>query len=277
MKVCAITCGYNEFFSLPIWLSHYGRELGPENCIVIDRGSDRLPDLSKNSLVRIPAAPLDEPKRVQTVTGVVQAMLQNYDVVIYSDCDELLVADPASYSGLLDFFAKTDAHAYTAIGVDIYHKINEEDPYDPERPILGQRSFCVFNSYLCKTLACREALRWGGGFHAASSPPEFHGLYVFHTAMMDCGERLKRAAQLRKFEVVDPTVAPYHRFPHVFSWNIFGGISNFPVRDFDAEIPELTARTAASAELREDGLYHFAEEVRPDYLLRIPERFSGRV
>jgi hypothetical protein len=277
MRVCAITNVLNEFFNLPVWLDYYGRQLGPENCIVVDRGSDWLPALNGQSLIQTHRHPLDDAKRARTMAALAATMLDYYDVVIYTDCDELLVPDPALYSGLVDYFTRTDQRAYTAAGIDLIHKLDVEDPLDPSRPILSQRSYGFFNSWVCKTLASRDPIRWSGGFHAASVPPEFSGLYLFHTAMADCGERLKRAAQLRGFEVTDPDKAPYHRYPPIFSVNILVSSTGREVRDFDAEVPALMSQTLQGAHKTEEGLYYFTEEVRPRYLLQIPERFRSAV
>ena len=272
-RVCAITNVLDEDFNLPIWLRYYGRELGPENCIVVDRGSTSLPPMTTQSLLQTHRSPFDDGQRSRGMADLTAMMLEHYDVVIYTDCDEYLVPDPNRFDGLVDYFSRTDQRVYTAAGIDLYHKLDVEDPIDPSRPLLGQRAYGLYNSWLCKTLATRDPIRWSGGFHAASVPPSWDGLYLFHTAMIDCGERLKRAAQLRRFEVTDVESAPHHRYPPIWPVNVLVKTSGFDVHDFDAEVPGLTERALSSAEQADDGLYYVTDEVRTRYLLRVPERF----
>lgn len=277
MRVCAITTVLDEFFNLPHWLAYYGRELGPENCIVVDRGSSALPGLSAQSLIRTPRSPLDDGSRARTVSHLVGAMLEHYEVVIYTDCDEFLVADPARYTGLLDFFERTASRAYTAIGIDLIHKLDEEDPLDPALPLLRQRSYGLFNSWLCKTIATREGMRWDGGFHASSAPPHFSDLYLFHSKLADVGEGLKRAAQNRRFEVVDQNSGPHHRAPRPYPLPKLMECARREVADLDPALPDLLERVLASVRTSDHGLHYITEEVRPEQLFRIPERFRDAI
>jgi hypothetical protein len=273
MRICAITNVLDEDFNLPIWLNHYGRELGPENCIIVDRGSHKLPALTTQSVLQTHRLPLDENRRARTISSLTNTMLEYYDVVLYTDCDELLVPDPGAYSGLRDFFARTDARTYTAAGVEVVHKLDEEDPLDVTRPLLSQRAFCGFNSWMCKTAATRDPIWWGGGFHASSQPPVFNGLYLFHTKLIDFGEALKRAAQLRQFDWADGMDPSYHRYPPLFTVNVIRAAVDLGVEDFDAAVVPMTEQALRSAEKAPNDLYYLKEEVRPRCLFRIPERF----
>lgn len=275
MRVCAITNVLDEHFNLPIWLAHYGRQVGPENCIVVDRGSESLPAMTSQSVLQTHRFPLDEARRARTISSLANTMLDYYDVVLYTDCDELVVADPASYSSLTDFFSRTDARTFTAAGVEVVHKLDQEDPLDLTRPLLAQRAYCGFNSWMCKTVATRDPIWWGGGFHASSSPPAFNGLYLFHIKLIDFGEALKRAAQLRRFDWADGQDPSYHRYPPMFTVNVIRAAVDLEVHDFDPEVVEMTHQALRSAEKAPNDLYYLKEEVRPRHLFRIPERFSA--
>ena len=275
VKVCAITNVYNETFNLPLWLGHYGREVGRENCIVVDHGSEALPDLGGAGLIRTPRGPLDDGLRARMIGQLVTAMLEHYDVVLYSDADELLVADPASYSGLRDFFARTEARAYTAVGLDVIHNLFAEDPLDVSRPVLEQRRFGVWNGWLCKTLATRDPIRWGGGFHASSAPPSFSDLYLFHLRAVDLGEMVKRAALTRRLESADPEAGEHHRRPLAWFVNNLLGASSWTVQETLDDGPAFAAKLEATVQRGEDGLYGFADPLRPGHLVTFPERFKG--
>lgn len=276
MRVCAITNVYNETFNLPIWLSYYGRELGPENCIVVDHGSDRLDGLTAQSLVRTPRSPFDDGVRARTVTHLANAMLEHYDVVLYTDCDEILTPDPGAYAGLRDFFERTEAPSHTAIGLEVLHHLSTEDPIDTTRLLLGQRAFCWFNSWLCKTSATRTPLQWSGGFHAASRAPNFDGLYLFHLRYLDHAELLKRAAVTRDLPVVSPAVGAHHRDSDEEWTARLERKLHWEVREGFESLPDLVAETLGTVTVGPDGLFYFDATVRPKVLFRIPDRFKAR-
>src|SRR5580698_4543584 len=108
MNVCAITNVYNEQFNLPIWLRHYGKQVGIENCIVVDDGTDdgSTDDIGQANYIRVPRTTFDDVNQSDMISTLVAAMLRKYYAVIYSDADELLVAVPRRFSNLVDFCEK---------------------------------------------------------------------------------------------------------------------------------------------------------------------------
>src|SRR5579863_5502571 len=141
MTVCAITNVYNESFNLPIWLRYYGAQIGSRNCIVVDHGSNdgSTADIGDVGIINMPRNKFSDEKRARFLSDLASSMLRIHDAVIYSDCDEILVADPAIYSGLADFCAKLRAPCATAIGFNLVHHLREERLIDHRLPILQQR------------------------------------------------------------------------------------------------------------------------------------------
>lgn len=276
MRVCAITNVYNEFFNLPIWIRYYGGQLGPENCIIVDHGSESLPPESAAcSVIHTPRSTFDDNVRARTIAHLVGAMLEHYDVVLYSDCDEFLVPDPGKYDGLLDYLSRSDKRAWTAIGFDLEQNLHIEEALDPTRPILDQRSTVVFNSWLCKTLITRDPLRWDGGFHASNAEPSFDDLYLIHIRGSDLSESLKRQARTRRVEVIHPDMGSHHRWPDLtVVANALGFAQGDHRPDLEA-LPDLLQRSLAGVRHEPNGLYYFAEEVRPPFSMTLPERFRG--
>lgn len=276
MKVCAITNVYNEHFNLPLWLAYYGRELGPQNCIIVDHGSDYLAGVTEQSVLRTPRSLFDDRVRARTMSNLTAAMLEHYDVVIYTDCDEFLLPDPARYDGLLDYFARTDASAHTAIGLDIIHDIFNEPAIDPSRPILDQRIWVQFNWNLCKTLATRAPIRWGGGFHTSSAPPAFDDLYLLHLKCIDLQVWLDRAAITREIAVPDLRQGPHHRMPDSWYVDKLNERASYDREPDLAAVPDFLKRLTATAKTDGDGLYYFPDQIRPERLMRLPRTFAGR-
>jgi glycosyltransferase involved in cell wall biosynthesis len=192
---------YNEAANLPRWLRHYSAQLGPENCLVVDHGSD---DGSTEAL-RHPVGrlglsrhrPFNEHPRAAFVSGLVSALLEYYDGVLYTDADEYVVADPRRHASLADLFASRQWPNFTALGFDVVHLVEDEPELDPERGLLEQRPHVLFNQAMCKTVLVRAPIRWGGGFHTSNRPPRFADLYLFHAKTADIELRRARTALTR--------------------------------------------------------------------------------
>jgi hypothetical protein len=276
MRVCAITNVFDESFNLPIWIRYYGRELGRENCVIVDHGSDSLsPEAAGCSVIHTPRSVFDDAGRARMISHLVSAMLEHYDAVLYTDCDEFLVPDPAIYSGLKQYLAGSDRRAWTAIGFDVVHNLAEEEALDPSRPVLDQRSHVVFNPWLCKTLITRDSIRWGGGFHASSAPPAFDDLYLFHIRAVDLGESLKRLAKTRRVSAIHADMGAHHRWKDMTLIQKVVDFTTWEQKPDLAELPHLLERVLASVERSEGGLYNITERFRPGYAMRLPERFQG--
>ncbi len=99
------------------------------------------------------------------------ALLQNYDAVIYTDCDEILVPNLGIYSDLKDYIEKNDFDYVTAVGMNVLHMIDREDPLRLDQPILQQRKFAKFWSVLCKNSYKPCADRLASGFSWLESAP----------------------------------------------------------------------------------------------------------
>jgi len=203
MNIAAITFVYNETVNLPIWLRYYGRNFGSENLYVIDRESNdgSTSNLGLSTRIRLPHDAFDEYKKTNFVSYLHHALLQNYDAVIYTDCDEILVPNLGLYSDLRDYIEKNDFDYVTAVGMNVLHMIDREDPLRLDQPILQQRKFAKFWSVLCKTLISRVPIVWRPGFHGLNRRPKVDtNLFLFHTKAMDYSislgrQRINRATE----------------------------------------------------------------------------------
>ena len=95
-RIAIMTMVYNESTNLPIWIGHYRRTAPSANLFVIDHGSDDGSTAPVSGVTRIPLprGELDERDRTFLINSLQQGFLRYYDIVIYADCDELLVPDP---------------------------------------------------------------------------------------------------------------------------------------------------------------------------------------
>jgi hypothetical protein len=187
---------YNEAVFLPIWARYYASALGVRNLTVLDHGSDdgsldRLPP--GIGVVTLPRTPLDENTRASAVNAFAATLRPYYDVVIYTDCDEIIVPDPDRYPGGLSEYCERCPALVAPIGLDVIHAFDREEPLDLHRPILRQRRFCRFESMECKPLITKRPVSWSPGFHFADQPWHVaHDAYLFHLKVADRDIALRR-------------------------------------------------------------------------------------
>lgn len=201
-RVAAVTMVRDEAFMLPRWVRYYGGQLGLEHLTVIDHGST---DGSTTGLPCrvVPGPDLDgrpfENVRMRFVSRLARRLLTSYDAVVFTDCDEFLIADPDRYDGLLDFVAAhPDVPATGGLGFNVLHRVGLEEPLRGDLPVLGQRRHGMFVSRLCKPSLKRVDAPWrlaSHGIGTAYQPDR--GLLLAHLKYADADE-LRRVGELRR-------------------------------------------------------------------------------
>ncbi|HET7715642.1 MAG TPA: glycosyltransferase family 2 protein [Bauldia sp.] len=211
MRIACFTTVYNEAYFLPVWFSYYAKALGARNLTILDHGSNdgSLRSLrDRVSIVRLPRTGYDEQKRTDAVNAFKTVLFQYYDVVIFTDCDEFIVPDPAYYPGGLREYCKISPPLSAPVGLQVLHVVDKERPLEDGRPILRQRRFCRFHSDYCKPLIAKEPVTWTPGFHHADRKCEVaRNVYLFHIKAADRDHALKRHRFLRSMAWSSATVA----------------------------------------------------------------------
>jgi hypothetical protein len=195
MQIAIITMAYNERVNLPIWLRHYTKHCPGAALFVIDHGSDdgSTRGLAGATVIPLPRTPFDDQMRVEVVADIQHALLRVYDVVIYTDCDEMLVADPRKHASLAGFLGVIGAEVIAPVGLNLQHLLGIEASIDLAAPILGQRRHVRFASGMCKPSIARVPLIWVPGFHWCDRMPDYRAdLFQFHLKWMDMGVSLGR-------------------------------------------------------------------------------------
>ena len=277
-----MTMVYNERTNLPIWIRHYHRVAPSAALFVIDHSSD---DRSTGFLFGVHKIPLprhefDERDRTFLINSLQQGFLRYYDIVIYTDCDELLVPDPAKATAL-DRYLWDQPYSYaSAVGINVIHIVDIEPAIDFTKPLLSQRRYGQFQSSLCKPLVTRTALTWEPGFHTCNQPPNIDAsLYLFHIKQIDRDEALRRHHLVQRLPWSGAAIEAGHGAHHRYDDERF-------LREFFLD---------PANELRERGAQEFAfdseiarlqQEVRehsgifalPDFkgpIVEIPEIFRA--
>jgi hypothetical protein len=195
-------------------------------------------------------------------------------VVVQSDADEIIVADPAKYSGLINYLEQTDKDTCYAIGLNLRHLISTESPLEPGDKILKKRSTAQFVSGMCKPLITRKPLRWLHGFHGADVLPTFDDLYLFHLRHADMDWARARMDVTRKIEFADRTVERYSLSDEELIRREYESVETKPID----EKFHLSSHLKTQMERYEQNA-HGVYRVLPPYLgrnlHRIPERFQN--
>lgn len=203
LRTAVFTMVYNESLFLPVWLEHYGRLFGLENCFVIDDGSDdsSISDARIRNLISKQRGELDEDERALLVSCIHSELLTRYDQVIYTDADELIVVDPAISSDLGAYLSAHNHVHLTPIGFDVIHRTSSESPLNLSGPLFEQRNYLRFRKDYCKTLISRTPLKWVAGFHASDLKPVYDkNLFLFHLRAVDqeySRQRIRTLNQIR--------------------------------------------------------------------------------
>jgi hypothetical protein len=197
-----MTMARDEKDMLPRWVDHYGSQVGRENLLVLDDNSvDGSTDGLPCTVHRLP--PLDGPRfegtRMRLLSGLAAGFLEVYDVVVFVDVDEFLVADPARHRDLRSYLAtRADRDVVAPLGLNVVHVPRAEGPLEAAQPILGQRHFAQFAPLMCKPSLKRVDAPWRWASHGIEAPFEVDPeLFLVHMKFAD-RDTLARVAAHRK-------------------------------------------------------------------------------
>ena len=192
LAVCTMFQDEAEF--LPIWLNYYGNQAGFSNCFLIDHGSEIFDKsiVNVSNIFHLARSPQDEVQRVTAISNLTEYLLNYYDLVIYSDIDEIIVPNPTIWSGLQEYCALNTKNAVYTVGLNVQHQPEIEPPFNFNEGVLKQRPWVRFVSPMCKPLILRSRVSWSKGFHGCDIPAEIDEVYLFHLRNFDVGVSLKR-------------------------------------------------------------------------------------
>ncbi len=274
---------YNEAVLLPMWARHYARQVGADHCYVIDHGSTEPLVLPPGvNVLRLPRSPHDDQRRARFVSDLTASLLHYYDWVVYTDVDELVLANPQRHPNLPAFCADASSSVVTAIGLDVQHVPAIEPLLDPAQPVGAQRGWVRFTSAMCKPVLTRTPIAWGPGFHSANQPLVFGELYLFHLHWADRAVGLDRLRKTRTMPWADPAFGAHQRIDDEQWSATFDGMAGMPrtAADFSMQAPPIRTwldRTLATTAGREGQSYGIDLGVNADELWPIPAHFRARL
>lgn len=283
--LAVVTMVYNENTYLKIWLKHYLSQVGTyDNLFVIDHGSDDgstsgLPCVVEK-LPRSAGGNIFEQWRAGFVGEYCAKLLNDYSAVLYVDCDEMVVVDPAVAPDLAAYVAAGGMNNAT-IGYDVLHDFEAEPSLD-ERPVLRQRNRLLFIAAMCKPTFIRSPARFEKGFHYSDQKPEYGDLYRFHLRYADMDAGLQRLELTRKIDLPElkhvpvshQTISDDTFRQWVKSWVSYPA-SDAEIGAGNPDFQIFAARIPGSAS--NSGMFGFDYSHRGKTVCKVPERFRDCV
>lgn len=281
MKIAIITSVYDEREFLPIWRAHYGRMVGLQNLYVLDDGSTdgSTHGLEPSWVIRRPKAPIDQFSKADMVTFFVAQMLSVYDVVVYTDIDELLVIDPLARLSFRNYILQLRGNHFNAIGLNVVHNAAVEPTYDPKLPLLSTRSWIEFEYSYCKQLIHRTPVIFTPGFHHTNKPRNFApGLYLFHLRAFDTRIALRRIEHRRRLAWTKRSVDNGHGIQNRMREDEYlAAIIPYSPEDFAEAVPEDRFNDFIVRLVRDLSAKPPPQSLWDRKLLRLPERFLSAI
>ncbi len=202
MRIAAFTMAFNESIFLPAWFSYYANNFGPENLYLLDHGSDdgSADIFARDRRLALGRSELDERERAERVAEYQAYLLRRYDVVVFTDTDEILIPRKSKFALLREFIEQTHGDAIRALGLNVIHVQGIEKDLDWALPPFSQRSYVQVDTLYSKTLITRTPVTWTPGFHNCSiQQPVNTDLFLFHLKNIDRNTAFENQ---KKFEFV---------------------------------------------------------------------------
>ena len=202
MRTCAFVFAHNESHFLPLWLRYYVPQV--DHVVIVDHGTTDGSIPAGFEVIELDADKAFRYDYTNTQLRRIQReLLERFDVVVYSDCDEYIVPDPFRWDGLREYIDLMETEYVSCNGHDVI-QVDGETPLDLSAPVLAQRSMMVHDTLYDKPLISSVPLIWVTGTHYASHfdgnrLPALRddGLMLFHLKRADWD--LYRERQLMRF------------------------------------------------------------------------------
>lgn len=192
-----LTIAHDEAVFLPIWLGFYSRFFAAEDIYVLDNettdGSTK-----RDGFVRVPVTRdrVDAVWMTETVTSLQHELLERYDVVLYTDADEILTPIPR-WGNLGEYIDRLEEEFVNPLGYEIVHLRDREPALDLRRPILDQRGYWFAHDGWDKPVLATVPMDWVPGSHRTADGRHNYDpdLRLIHLRRMDyeiCRDRQRQ-------------------------------------------------------------------------------------
>ncbi len=194
-RKCAIfVMVQNEKVFLPIWLKYYSKYFDGDDIFVFDHRStdDSIEESQKTFKFRhlrlgYPFS-FDHQWFQYVEENTYVKLLESYEYVLFTDVDEIIMADSNKYSGLDDYINKQKADRVRCLGYDLINVKDKEADFDSNETVLSQRKYWYRTKLYDKTLLSKIPLKLTIGNHTLSGfrqPKQDKDLLLIHLHKLD--------------------------------------------------------------------------------------------
>lgn len=280
MKISVITDAVSADYFFPIWHHYYSSIFGAENLHVIAPCSEApsFETFTLGSLTTV-VDNYDDGLRLDFIQNKIKELLFDSEAVVRVDTDEIIVADPAKYRGLKDYFKSLPGDYATARGFDVFQATGDGD-LRPTLPILGQqRKFAFANTAMNKTCFVKRDVKWNRGFHCINNMPNLGDLFLFHLKRVDINWQVRWNAHVASKIQNDAFIRSYYETPRAQLERFHSGLSEREcVSDSNSVYRELfIERWLKTFRPNEESGTIDGEYIIDTVNIEIPERFWGLV
>lgn len=170
--IAVFTLSKNENYFLPKWIEYYSKFFDLSDMYVLDHQSnDGSTDNLKINVKKIyNNNTLDTAWGTQNVTDFAAELLKSYKYFLHTDTDEFIITtDGSNLRTYLDNnLNKIDCFISTGYNL-IHNKLKEPEPFNPNLPLLSQRTCVSKIIYYDKPFMANYPLQFNVGEHTANN------------------------------------------------------------------------------------------------------------
>lgn len=198
------TIVHNESLFLRLWCNYYCWLPDVDAYVLDDSSSDGSVEDAKRRFPKLtvhrvePGGRYDLVRLRERVEDFQRKLLEEYEVVVYTDVDEFLLT--ANHEGLVAFlerFRRSGEAQARATGWHCVHRVGEEPPMAlmEGESVLKDRSVMQTLPKYDKVLISKIPSRWTNGFHGCEGMDRLKpdpNLALFHAWMIDYGAFMRK-------------------------------------------------------------------------------------
>jgi len=192
-RLAIFTHVFNEGAMLKLWERHYSQMIHPNCLYVIDDGSTdgSLDQLSAEiNRVKLPRGQLDHWNMASWSGYFQRFLLQRYEWVISTDCDELLLFKGGDPIPVLDKYGAKPAIVKPGMVVAPVHRPKDEPAFDfySDRIFQNRNEIRVEDDMFLKPLIANTQVSWEPGFHLCYEKSQSdEDVVLMHAKYIDAG------------------------------------------------------------------------------------------
>jgi len=194
-KSAIFTIVKDEEYYLDKWLNYYSQFFNKKDIYILDHqtqdGSTDNLDCNVIKIVNVLA--FDHYWLVEQVQNFQQTLLEKYEVVIFTEVDEILYSLNQSFDSFVeDFRLDNNLQHLCSIGYEIQQNTETEKFLNKEDKIIENRNFWFKYPSYDKTLITKIPLKYQPGFHFCNYDKVYGNLFLLHLHRVDLNLMIER-------------------------------------------------------------------------------------